>query len=169
MIYDDEIIPRNVFLITCSEEEKLGFLVNQTKNVNISITDKIRYDESLEKWQSLNEDETKMTLVDFFNNDKFEFFTIENKLDVNLFDKYKVFFERNGKVKTGRNEEAVYPKKTYSVFDDKIYAEEIDNRQKEEIEEKLENIYRNLLGRELQLKEMNLNPEKTKTKLKIDK
>jgi hypothetical protein len=72
-------------------------LVNQSKTSNDSFAKKAEYSNRLEIWRTANEDNTKMSITDFFERPDFEFISIQNFLGLNMFEKTILFMERHGK------------------------------------------------------------------------
>lgn len=104
------------------------------------------------KWNRLNEDPSKMNLGDFFKNETFDFYEVYNFLGFNLFEKCKIFFERNSFTKNAHKPENGKLKKQFENFDDRIYGQQLEFKKQNQLNEKLEEIKRLLLGREIQVK-----------------
>lgn len=91
------IIPKHIIYLECPETEKQKFLVTQNKPTNESFSNKAEYSKKLSLWRAVNEDSSKLSVLDFFDTAQFEILQIENTLGVNLFEKSILFMERHGK------------------------------------------------------------------------
>ena len=147
-----DILPKSIFYIKCSEEEKSAFLVNQNKASKASITKKELYQQRLNIWKTENEDQTKLNLEDFFKNEEFDFYEVTNEIGINLFEKCKIFFERNGTINIGKSAEKMSCLETNLSLNARNYEELENQKKKKAIFEKLEEIDRKLLRREIEMK-----------------
>jgi hypothetical protein len=95
--FDATIMPKYLIHIECAETEKQKFLVIQNKPTNESFFNKPEYSKKLSLWRTINEDSSKLSVLDFFDSTHFDVLQMQNTLGTNLFEKAILFMERHGK------------------------------------------------------------------------
>jgi hypothetical protein len=118
------------------------------------MTKRTAYQQALAKWRVENEEKTRMTTEDFFEGGPFDFCKIDNRVNVDLFQKCKVFLERNGRVGSGggSGKGSQGGRRSEVGAERRAEKENGEGREREVFQEKMEAIDKALLQREIELK-----------------
>lgn len=94
-----------------------------------------------------------MLLSDFFNTVDFRYLELQNNINCNTFDKAVAFYENSGKPVIGIQTSNPKTQRGNSAFDDGIFDSQNKTLESRTEYEKMEQIQRQLLQKEIKLKE----------------
>lgn len=118
-----------------------------------SLVNQPEYQSRLQKWQTDNESVGNMHLSDFFNTSDFRYLELTNSVNFNIFEKSVAFYENSGKPVIGVSTVNTKAQRGNSAFDDGIFDGQSKQQENSTAHENLERIQRQLLQKEIRLKE----------------